>query len=192
MPPIQQVLAASSPIEWSLRLARETDATAMADLIPRSVRRLQASYYTPAQIAAALGSVFDVDRQLIRDSTYFVVERDGLLVGCGGWSRRGSLYGGDAGRIEEDRLLDPQKDAARVRAFFVHPDWVRQGIGRRILKACEQAIIKAGFRSIEMVATLAGEPFYLKFDYTVEERFVMELGGGLELPVVRMGKRIAN
>ena len=137
---------------------------------------------------AALGPVFGVDRQLIRDGTYFVVEQDSGIVGCGGWSRRRSLFGGDGGRAEEDAVLDPQRDAARVRAFFVHPSWVRRGIGRSIMAACEQAIIEAGFRTVDIVATLAGEPLYASFGYAVVQRYDVVLPGGLSLPVVRMSK----
>src|SRR5438874_1986462 len=96
---------------------------------------------------AALGPVFGVDRQLIRDGTYFVAEENGAIVGCGGWSRRRSLYGGDGARTGEDALLDPEREAARVRAFFVHPAWARRGIGRSIMAACEEAIVAAGFRT---------------------------------------------
>lgn len=139
---------------------------------------------------AALGTVFGVDRQLIRDGTYFVVEQDGLIVGCGGWSRRRSLFGGDSGRAIEDALLDPQRDAARVRAFFVHPDWARRGIGRCIMAACERAIIASGFRAVDIVATLAGEPLYAAFGYAVVERYTIPMQDGLSLPVVRMRKRV--
>ena len=138
---------------------------------------------------AALGSVFGVDRELIRDGTYFVVENAGALIGCGGWSRRRSLFGGDAGRAAgESALLDPARDPARIRAFFVHPEWARRGIGRQILSACEQAIAQARFRSIELVATLAGEPLYAAFSFTAVERYDIALPDGLELPVVRMVK----
>jgi N-acetylglutamate synthase-like GNAT family acetyltransferase len=137
---------------------------------------------------AALGPVFGVDRQLVRDGTYFVVEHDGQIVGCGGWSKRNSLYGSDSGRPGEDAELDPQGDPARVRAFFVHPAWARRGIGRSILVACERAIIEAGFRTVDIVATLAGEPLYASFGYAVIERFDIAIAGGLSLPVVRMSK----
>jgi GNAT superfamily N-acetyltransferase len=175
---------------WPLRLAQEADVSALETLIPLSVRALQAPYYSPAQMDAALGPVFGVDRQLIRDGTYFVAERDGAIVGCGGWSRRRSLYGGDSGRELEDGLLDPQRDAARVRAFFVHPTWSRRGIGRSIMTACERAIIEAGFRTVDIVATLAGEPLYASFGYAVVERYDIALAGGLMLPAVRMTKSI--
>ncbi|MSU19915.1 MAG: GNAT family N-acetyltransferase [Pedosphaera sp.] len=137
---------------------------------------------------AALGPVFGVDRQLIRDGTYFIAEQDGAIVGCGGWSRRRSHYGGDSGREGEDGLLDPQRDAARVRAFFVHPAWARRGIGRNIMAACERAIIESGFRSVDIVATLAGEPLYASFGYAVVESYDIATVNGLSLPVVRMTK----
>jgi GNAT superfamily N-acetyltransferase len=177
---------------WPLRLAQESDVPALEKLIPLSIRALQAHCYSSAQMDAALGPVFGVDRQLIRDGTYFVAERDGVIVGCGGWSRRRSLYGGDNGRAREDDLLDPQHDAARVRAFFVHPDWARRGIGRNIMTACEQAIVAAGFRTVDIVATLAGEPLYASFGYAVVERYDIPMAGGLTLPVVRMGKTIST
>lgn len=176
------------PTTWPLRLARESDIPALEVLIPLSVHGLQAAHYSQAQMDAAMGPVFGVDRQLIRDGTYFVAEESGLIVGSGGWSRRRSLYGSDAARGGEDTLLDPQFDAARVRAFFVHPSWARRGIGRSIMVACEQAIAEAGFRSVDIVATLAGEPLYASFGYAVCERFEIPMAGGLGLPVVRMSK----
>jgi GNAT superfamily N-acetyltransferase len=177
---------------WPLRLAREADVSALETLIPVSVRALQAPYYSSTQMEAALGPVFGVDRQLIRDGTYFVAESDGAIVGCGGWSRRRSLYGGDSGRSGEDGLLDPQRDAARVRAFFVHPAWARRGIGRSIMTACEHAIIEAGFRTVDIVATLAGEPLYASFGCAVVERYEIAMRDGLRLPVVRMTKSMES
>jgi N-acetylglutamate synthase-like GNAT family acetyltransferase len=177
-------------MDWQPRLARESDIPALEALIPLSVRTLQADHYSPTQIEAALGPVFAVDRQIIRDGTYFVVERDGVIVGCGGWSRRRSLYGGDTGREKEDGLLDPDRDAARVRAFFVHPDWSRRGIGRSIMIACELAIIEARFRMVDIVATLVGEPLYASFGYEVMERYEIAMAGGVSLPVVRMSKSV--
>ena len=175
---------------WPLRLAREADVPALEVLIPLSVRALQARYYSEEQMEAALGRIFGVDRQLIRDGTYFVVEQDGGILGCGGWSRRRSLYGGDSGRESEDGMLDPQRDAARMRAFFVHPAWARQGIGRSIMAVCERAIFESGFRTVDIVATLAGEPLYASFGYAVAERYDIEMVGGLKLPVVGMTKSI--
>jgi GNAT superfamily N-acetyltransferase len=176
--------------DWEPRLAREEDIPALEALIPLSVRTLQAAYYSPAQMEAALGPIFGVDRQLIRDGTYFVVEQDAQIIGCGGWSKRRSLYGGDHHRTEPDPELDPGCDAARVRAFFVHPKWARRGIGRSIMAACEQAIIAAGFRTVDIVATLAGEPLYASFGYVVVDRYDISMTGGLSLPAVRMSKPI--
>ena len=174
--------------DWQPRLAHEDDIADLEALIPVSVRGLQAAYYSAAQMEAALGPVFGVDRQLIRDGTYFAVEHEGKIVGCGGWSKRRSLYGGDGHRVEADPELDPRLDAARVRAFFVHPAWARRGIGRSIMDACERAIVAAGFRTVDIVATLAGMPLYASFGYAVVERYEIKMADGLNLPVVRMTK----
>lgn len=181
----------SPPKLWPLRLACEGDVPALETLIPLSVRELQSPYYTSAQMDAALGTVFGVDRQLIRDGTYFVAEHEGQIIGCGGWSKRHSLYGSSAGRMAEDPLLDPAHDAARVRAFFVHPAWARRGIGRSIMTACEAAIVEAGFKRVDIVATLAGEPLYARFGYAVIERYDIQLTNGLPLRVVRMRKELS-
>ena len=166
------------------------DVPALEELIPLSVRALQAAHYSPAQMDAALGPVFGVDRQLIADGTYFVVEEEGRIAGCGGWSRRKAVFGGDCDRTGEDGLIDPGRDSARIRAFFVHPEFARRGIGRAILAACEEAAVKNGFRSAELVATLAGEPLYAAFSYEAVERYEVPMSGGLKLPVVRMMKRL--
>jgi GNAT superfamily N-acetyltransferase len=173
----------------SLRLAREADIPALEVLIPLSVRALQAAHYSPAQMEAALGPVFGVDHQLIFDGTFFVAELHSRIVGCGGWSRRKAMFGGDRDRPGEDALLDPKRDAARIRAFFIHPDSARRGIGRSILIACEAAIQKAGFLSAELVATLTGELLYASSGYNVIERYEVAMSGGLTLPVVRMAKQ---
>ena len=137
---------------------------------------------------AALGPVFGVDRQLISDGTYFIVEHSGHVVGCGGWSRRRAVFGGDRERASEDAPLDPARDPARIRAFFVHPDWARRGIGSLVLSACESALCTAGFRDAVLVATLAGEPLYASFGYAVAERYEVQLSDSLTLPAVRMVK----
>jgi GNAT superfamily N-acetyltransferase len=171
-----------------LRPATAADIPVLEVLIPRSVRVLQAPYYTAAQLAAALGPVFGVDRQLIHDGTYFVAEASGRVVGCGGWSRRRTEFGSDRDRSGEDTALDPTHDPARIRAFFVDPDWARRGIGRALLAACEDALRTAGFRTAVLVATLAGEPLYAMAGYVAAERYEVPLPGGLTLPVVRMTK----
>ena len=176
----------------SLRLARESDIPKLEILIERSVRVLQAAYYTESQMDGALGSVFGVDRQLIRDQTYFVAEQDGTIIASGGWSKRASLFGSDVARSVEDALLDPLQDAARIRAFFVHPAHARRGLGRAILFGCEDAIRSARFRRIELVATLPGLPFYRAFGYEEDEHYEVPLVNGLSLPVVRMFKSLAD
>ena len=174
---------------WSVRLAREVDAPAIEILIRVSARVLQSSHYSETQIERALGSVFGVDHQLLSDRTYFVAEHKGQIVGCGGWSKRKTLFGGDAMKTEMDIELDPKRDSARIRAFFVHPAWARCGIGRAILERCEKAIQLAGFGSVELVATLTGEPFYGACNYSQGERFEVPLANSLTLPVVRMVKQ---
>ena len=177
-------------MDWVLRLACDDDIPKLETLIERSVRELQASYYSTAQMDGAHGTVFGVDRQLIRDETYFVVEQDGALIACGGWSKRESLFGSDAARAKEDALLDPSRHPARIRAFFVQPEFARRGLARAILEACEAAIRAAGFRRIELGATLPGVPFYRAFDYQESQRLEVPLTNGLSLPIVRMTKNL--
>jgi len=177
---------------WNPRLAREQDIPAIAALIPLSVRALQSPHYSEAQMEAALGPVFGVDSQLIRDRSYYVVQHEGHVVGCGGWSRRSSLFGGDLARSAEDAVLDPGRDPARIRAFFVHPDWARRGIGRSLMAACDRAIRDAGFARAAIVSTLAGEPLYAALGYRVSERGEIPLAGGLMLPVVRMERILSG
>lgn len=177
---------------WPIRLAGEEDIPALEALIPLSVHGLQSGAYSEAQRHAALGPVFGVDRQLIRDGTYFVVLDGERIVGCGGWSRRRALYGGDRDRTGEDALIDSATEPARIRAFFVHPDYARRGIGRALLSACESAITAAGFTRAEMVATLPGEPLYAAAGYEVIERYEAPMPGGLTLPVIRMGRTLGD
>lgn len=174
---------------WTIRLAVPADIPVLTGLIDASVRVLQAGDYTPAQIDGALRAVYGVDTQLIADGTYFVVEDGGdTIAGCGGWSKRKTLYGGDAFSAREDSLLDPRCDAARIRAFFVHPDWARRGIGAMILEACESAAIAAGFKRLEMGATLTGVPFYRAKGYRAVEDLAVALPDGEALSIVRMEK----
>ena len=178
--------------DFLLRLAIDPDIAALEMLIAISARVLLVSYYSPAQIEAAIGPVFGVDHQLIRDGTYFIAEHDGQLVGCGGWSQRKALFGGDLHAADENVLLDPERDPARIRAFFVHPAWARRGIGRSILVASESAIRAAGFQRAELVATLAGEPLYAAFVYAVAERYEVAMPNNLTFPVVRMTKHFGS
>lgn len=179
-----------------VRLASPADVPALAALIELSVRGLQAGDYSPRQIKLALKHVYGVDTQLIADGTYFAVEASRsdssktILVGCGGWSKRKTLYGGDVWSAREDTLLDPRLDAAKIRAFFVHPNWARRGIGSLILEACEKAARAAGFTRAEMGATLTGVPFYHAKGYAELERLEVPLPGGLSLPIIRMAKKL--
>jgi len=148
-----------------LRKATSADVPRLREVIETSVRGLQAADYSPAQIEGALQSVYGVDSQLIADGTYLVAEimnqQSQLeIVACGGWSKRQTLFGGDQYAGREDSLLDPARDAAKIRAFFVHPNWARRGIGSLILEACENAAREAGFTRLEMGATLSGVAFY--------------------------------
>jgi len=177
-----------------LRTATPADIPRLREVIEASVRGLQANYYSPRQIEGALRSVYGVDSQLIADGTYFAAEDTShtppLIVACGGWSKRKTLYGGDQFGGREDSLLDPAHDAAKIRAFFVHPDWARRGIGRVILRACEDAAQASGFMRLEMGATLSGVAFYKATGYAEEEEQQVPLGGGETLPIVRMTKTL--
>jgi GNAT superfamily N-acetyltransferase len=196
------------PINVRLRKAVMADVPRLREVIDASVRGLQARDYSPAQIEGALQSVYGVDSQLIVDGTYFVAEIDAaesnltetkdaktaqhVIVACGGWSKRKTLYGGDQYTGREDSLLDPAHDAAKIRAFFVHPDWARQGIGSLILDACEKAAIEAGFTRLEMGATLSGVAFYRAKGYVAIESQAASLADGETLPIVRMGKDVGR
>jgi GNAT superfamily N-acetyltransferase len=180
----------------NLRLATEDDIPALHALIEASVRGLQAGDYTPAQIEGALGTVLGLDTQLIHDQTYFVAEtphldpRDRKLAGCGGWSKRKTLFGADRGPGRVPDLLSPATDAAKVRAIFVHPDFARRGLGTLILARVEAEAAAAGFRRYEMGSTLTGVPLYRLKGYVEVERIGVPLWNGEALPVVRMIKDI--
>jgi GNAT superfamily N-acetyltransferase len=178
-----------------IRKAVESDIPALHALIEASVRGLMAATHTPAQIEGALGTLLGLDTQLIADGTYFVADFDGpdgesSIIACGGWSKRKTLYGSDHREDREDAFLDPARDAAKIRAFFVHPDWTRRGIGTQILQACEAAARDAGFTHFELGATLTGVPLYEVRGYFVVERIEAPLRNGASLPIVRMVKRV--
>jgi GNAT superfamily N-acetyltransferase len=180
----------------SVRPAVAADVPRLREIIEASVRGLQADDYSPSQIELALKTVYGVDSQLIADGTYFVAEiADGLasgltIVGCGGWSKRKTLYGGDQFAGREDSLLDPARDAAKIRAFFIDPKWARSGIGSLILEACERAAQQAGFTRLEMGATLSGVLFYRAKGYAALEDQTVLLGDGETMRIVRMAKDI--
>jgi GNAT superfamily N-acetyltransferase len=175
----------------SLRKAILDDRPALERLIAESARGLSRPDYTDVQIEAALGTAFGVDSELIRDGTYFVAEAGAELVGCGGWSKRRTLFGGDAQPGRRSELLDPQRDAARIRAFFVHPNWARRGVGRAILERCELEARAQGFRSVELLATLPGHKFYRTLGYTGDERIAHELSDGVRIDFIPMSKPLA-
>lgn len=197
----------STATNISIRKAIPSDVPFLRELIDASVRGLQAQDYTPTQIDSALITVFGVDSQLVADGTYFVAVAETadnkhellphsssakVIVGCGGWSKRKTLYGSDHWTGREDELLDPQVDAAKIRAFFIHPDWARLGIGSSILKTCEDAAAEAGFTRCEMGATLTGVKLFGAKGYTAIENILVPLKNGEGLPVVRMSKQLAR
>ncbi len=172
------------------RLATSADIPAIAALMDRAILELQRPFLTPEQLASS-HLFMGLDTQLIADGTYFVVTTDERVVGCGGWSRRATLYGGSVSAVErDDRLLDPATEPARVRAMYTDPDFVRRGIGRRILGLCESAARAAGFTRVELMATLAGEPLYRASGYEPIERILKMADRGAAVPGVRMGKNL--
>jgi GNAT superfamily N-acetyltransferase len=187
-----------------LRLAVPEDVPVLRQLIDASVRGLQTQDYTPAQIEGALKTVFGVDSQLIADGTYIVAEAksgapgaaeqknasfESMIVGCGGWSKRKTLYGSDHWTGREDSLLDPLRDAAKIRAFFIHPDWARRGVGTLILEASEDAARAAGFTRYEMGATLTGAKLFSVQGYVAVRTISIPLVNGESLPVIHMEKQ---
>lgn len=181
--------------EIQFRCAEFSDIPSLNALIESSVRGLQAGDYSLEQMDGSIGYVFGVDTQLIADRTYFVAETsttDGelALVGCGGWSKRKTLFGSDHGPDREPELLAPKTDAAKIRAIFVHPGWARRGIGSKILAVCETAAAASGFTRLEMASTLTGVPLYGRNGYVELRRNEIPLRNGATLPVVLMEKRI--
>jgi GNAT superfamily N-acetyltransferase len=197
-----------SAIEIRIRRAVPADVPCLQELIAASVRELQAEDYTREQMEGALEAVFGVDSQLIEDGTYLVAEARAIaeagqsheaaqgrdsqanwaIAGCGGWSKRKTLYGGDRWTNREDALLDPARDAAKIRAFFVHPRWARRGVGTKILAACEEAASSAGFTRYEMGATLTGAKLFRAKGYLPVENVEVSLTNGLTLPIIHMAK----
>lgn len=184
------------PAPLRIRTATREDIAGLQGLIETSARGLQQQEYSADQIEAAIERIYGVDTALVEDGTYFVAEipsestLSATLVGCGGWSRRKTLFRGDQWHGREELLLDPLVEAAKIRAFFIHPSWARRGIGTRILEACEQAAVGAGFRRLEMAATLTGAKFYEARGYERRETFEVQLGEGRRLEVVRMEKEV--
>ncbi len=179
--------------QFQIRPANHADIGELRILIERSVRDLQRNDYTPAQIEGALGHALGLDTQLIEDRTYFVAvprSKPDLIVGCGGWSCRKTLFGSDHGPNRQGDLLDPASEPAKIRAIFVHPEWARQGLGTLMLKHCEDAAQRAGFRSLEMGSTLTGVPLYSLKGYEQRENVDIHLPNGEVLRIVHMVKAL--
>jgi GNAT superfamily N-acetyltransferase len=172
------------------RLAIEDDLPELGMLMALAIDELQRGILDEAQIIASR-EVMGLDTQLVADQTYFLVEADGVLAGCGGWSRRATLYGGDhSAALRDGALLDPARDAARVRAMYTHPAFARRGVGRLILKLGEQAAAKEGFTRVQLMATASGEPLYRACGYVEIERTTSAPVGGVVVPLILMGKTL--
>jgi GNAT superfamily N-acetyltransferase len=177
-------------MHYEVRKATLDDREAITRLIAESARQLSRDEYSDRQIEAAIASVFGVDTDLIEDGTYFVADNDGTLIGCGGWSKRKTLYGGDQFANRDAGYLDPENDPAKIRAFFVHPRHARKGVARAILSACEREALDNGFRSLELMATLPGIKFYESCGYARKGFFDLELVDGIKLELVPMRKEL--
>lgn len=177
-----------SRLDMTFRLARSEDIEALRTLMDAAIAELQKPFLDDRQIASSR-KIMGLDTQLIEDGTYFVVESDGELVGCGGWSRRATLYGGNHTSKRSSSLLDPTRDSARIRAMYTHPRHARRGVGRLIIGLCEDAARADGFRRMELMSTLAGEPLYRQRGYEVLERLIDDRGG-VPVPLVRMAKEL--
>ena len=171
------------------RLARRDDLDALKALMDTAISENQKTFLNESQIASSR-AIMGLDTQLIDDRTYFIVEADGQLAGCGGWSRRVTMYGGDQTPGRSAALLDPMKDAARIRAMYTHPNHTRKGIGRLIISLCEKAAKAEGFIKMELVATLSGEPLYRACGFEPYEEIVDDRGGA-GVPLLRMRKSLA-
>lgn len=176
--------------EFTNRIATLDDLPALREVMRRSIAQLQDTFLNPEQVRAS-HRVMGLDTQLIRDSTYFIIESGGRIAGCGGWSWRSTLYGGDESAVtREPRALDPAAEPARIRAMYTDPDFVRRGVGRLILSLCEQAARDAGFRRATMMATMAGVPLYAACGYEEVEPITITNVEGVSVPLVRMEKSL--
>jgi GNAT superfamily N-acetyltransferase len=174
----------------AFRRATTEDIPALSILIALSARALSVGEYAPAQVEAALKGAFGVDTGLIADGTYWMAEHAGEPVACGGWSKRKALFGADSYHGASSEQLDPETEPARIRAFFVHPDWARRGLGRKLLDLCEAEARAAGFKALELMATRPGLKLYLASGYIPREPRIYDLGG-VEIDFIPMGKALA-
>ena len=176
-------------IEFNHRLAVIKDIPSLMTLMDKSIKILLKPYLNSNQIEASF-DIMGIDTQLIEDNTYFIIEYDNTIVGCGGWSRRATLFGGNHTKGRDAALLDPSRDAARIRAMYTHPDWTRHGIGKLIIKLCEEAARLEGFKSCELASTLSGEPLYRACSYKVVREFKSETNSGVLVPLLQMTKEL--
>jgi len=182
-------LALQTRMTFTHRLATESDLPALRALMEAAIRQLLPAFLAPEKVEASF-AVMGVDSQLVVDGTYFVLEENGVLAGCGGWSRRATLFGGNHTAGRDARLLDPATEPARVRAMYTAPAFVRRGVGRQIIELCEAAARAEGFTRTELGATAGGEPLYTACGYVEIERMEVSTPGGVTVPITRMGKRL--
>jgi GNAT superfamily N-acetyltransferase len=175
-------------MEFTSRLATAADAPALRVIMDAAIAELQKGFLTEEQIASSR-AIMGIDNQLIADGTYYVVESEGEIAGCGGWSRRATLYGNDATPGRDSNLLDPRVDAARVRAMYTNPSFARQGVGRLILTLCERAAAAEGFTRLELMGTMSGQPLYAAYGFVAVEHIADDRGGA-PVPLIKMGKPI--
>jgi len=174
----------------TIRLATLEDIPRLKALIALSGIELSKGFYTDQQARSVTDEVYGVDTQLIHDQTYYLIEIDDQIAACGGWSQRATLCGSDQTKQGEDKKINPETDAARIRAFFVAPEFARQGLASQMLEHCVNAAKQAGFKQVELVATMPGEPFYLQKGYFLDYRYALHLSNGVKVPVARMIKDI--
>lgn len=189
---MRQGVLSSLEMNYITRKATLEDRAAIKQLIIESARSLSREHYSEQQIEATIATVFGVDSNLIIDGTYFVAESNGELIGCGGWSKRKTLFGGDQYATRDASYLDPNTEAAKIRAFFVHPRYARQGIARAILDACETEAKAGGFQALELMSTLPGIKLYRSCGYEGHDRVELEVGGGLTIELVPMRKELPS
>jgi GNAT superfamily N-acetyltransferase len=175
---------------YTHRVATLSDLPVLERLMEVSIRHFIGQYLDAARVEASF-DIMGVDTQLIADGTYFVVECGDRIAGCGGWSRRATLFGGDHSNGRDSRVLDPVREPARVRAMYTHPDFARRGVGRLVLALCEAAAAREGFRALELVATVAGRPLYQACGYTVIEQMEVRTSQPVTVPCTRMSKSLA-
>jgi GNAT superfamily N-acetyltransferase len=176
-------------MDLRIRTAVHDDLPALRPLVDAAITELLGEFLSPKQVESSR-SIMGLDTQLVDDGTYFVVTADGALAGCGGWSRRATLYGGDHSAGRDANPLVPGRDPAKVRAMYTHPGFARRGVGRLVLRRCEESAAAEGFTALDLMATLSGLPLYLSAGFVAVEQ-VVEPGGGVPVPLVRMRKELA-